>query len=162
MVNLGRITYSYRLSNFGLQLSASVRHIMTTIQMRVSPRWASFLLLVVAVPSLACNSDADCSYNGACQSSGCRCTAAWSGPSCSTLNLLPATRGAGLHDIGSNMSSWGGSVLKGDDEKYHMWSSEMVNHCGLDTWTSNSHVVHAVRSSVELHGCCIQQHRGVH
>eukprot|EP00936_MAST-01D_sp_MAST-1D-sp1_P001499 g1499.t1 len=107
-----------------------------------------FLACLVGASASKCASNADCSFNGKCTAKGlCACRAAWSGPSCATLELLPATKGAGLHGIGSNTSSWGGSVLKGEDGKYHMWASEMINHCGLNLWTTNSHVVHAVADS---------------
>ena len=39
----------------------------------------------------------------------------------------------------------GGSVLLDDDgETLHMYAAEMLNHCGIDSWTTNSHIVHAV------------------
>ena len=95
-----------------------------------------------------CATDLDCSNNGMCAGGTCSCDAAWMGPACTRLNLLPATRGTGLHSPDAhvhNTSSWGGSVLKGDsDGKYHMWASELINNCGLNLWTSNSHIVHAI------------------
>ena len=62
-----------------------------------------------------CTSEGDCSYNGECQAGTCICDRAWRGARCATLNLLPATRGAGLNasDSGGPISSWGGTVTKG-------------------------------------------------
>jgi hypothetical protein len=64
-------------------------------------------------PPVACASDADCSYNGICQSKLCKCDTAWKGDRCQTLALLPTTRSAGLRSVddGRNTSSWGGSVI---------------------------------------------------
>ena len=66
-------------------------------------------------------------------------------------------------------SSWGGSVLQSDDGHWWMWSAEMVDHCGIDSWTRNSRIVLASTASLaepfqferfgdweprrELHGC---------
>ena len=76
----------------------------------------------------------------------CRCDAAWKGDRCQTLALLPTARDAGLRlvDGGSNTSSWGGSVVRDPATGLlHMWSSELLAHCGIDSWTTNSHVIHA-------------------
>ena len=110
----------------------------------------SFLLLSAA-SAHPCTSDADCAYNGVCTASACICAPAWRSNSsspfgCSLLNLLNPVRGAGLHSVdgGRNTSSWGGSALR--DERtglYHMFASQFTNHCGLETWTANSHVVRA-------------------
>lgn len=103
-------------------------------------------IVVSAAAAAACSGDADCSYNGACASGACACEAAWSGPACGTLNLLPAAKEGGLRQLGAkqNVTTWGGAVQLGDDGKYHMWASEMLNHCALDSWADNSQVVHAV------------------
>ena len=77
----------------------------------------------------ACRSDDDCSLNGQCGASGeCACRPAWRGRRCETLNLLPATRGAGYHavDGGHNTSSWGGAALPGPDSRWHLWAAEMT------------------------------------
>eukprot|EP01062_Namystynia_karyoxenos_P040429 TRINITY_DN29489_c4_g1_i1.p1 TRINITY_DN29489_c4_g1~~TRINITY_DN29489_c4_g1_i1.p1 ORF type:complete len:443 (+),score=86.05 TRINITY_DN29489_c4_g1_i1:89-1330(+) len=103
-----------------------------------------------AAPSGGCSSHADCFHNGECTTAGeCRCELPWSGPQCSVLLRLPADPAAGFHsphDDGAprNVSSWGGSVLKGDDGKYHMFAAEMVQSCGIEWWEPNSQVVHAV------------------
>jgi hypothetical protein len=42
---------------------------------------------------------------------------------------------------GTKASSWGGSVLwSEEDEKWHMFASELVNSCGLHAWACNSQV----------------------
>jgi len=103
------------------------------------------------MPTSSCQTTSDCSLNGEC-SGACMCAPGWGGPNCETVQFSPATReGNGYHELddGANTSSWGGSVLQDDDGVYHMWASEMVNHCGLDSWRSNSRVVHATSSTPE-------------
>ena len=99
-------------------------------------------------PPAECATAADCSYNGECnpRTQLCRCNVAWKGDRCQTLSLLPTVRDAGLRlvDDGANTSTWGGAaVLDPDTGLLHMWSSEMLAHCGIDSWTTNSHVIHA-------------------
>lgn len=89
--------------------------------------------------------------NGVCTAGACACDPAWeTAPNaklgCSTLSLLPASRGTGLHtlDGGCNTSSWGGSVLQDETTGvWHMWASEITEHCGINAWTFNSRIVHA-------------------
>jgi hypothetical protein len=105
----------------------------------------------VAVASAAgCSSDAGCSYNGACQQGTCHCDAAWDGPSCGSLRLLPTSRTSGLRaeDDGRNTSTWGGTVaLDNVTGKLHMWASQMAGHCGIQAWKINSFIVHAVAAA---------------
>ena len=95
-----------------------------------------------------CKTELDCSLNGKCTASGaCSCNPMWKGPACATLNLLPATKLSGLRTVekdGKNTSSWGGQVLQGSDGKWHMLAAEITNHCGINAWTRNSRVIHAV------------------
>ena len=101
--------------------------------------------------AFACDTDAACSLNGVCEASVCVCDDAWlSAPGaafgCSVLNVQRPARGTGLHslDDGHNSSSWGGSVLFDNRTGiYHMFASQMVNHCGINSWTENSHVIRA-------------------
>eukprot|EP01052_Picozoa_sp_SAG31_P061483 SAG31_NODE_20555_length_571_cov_0.864407_1_plen_133_part_10 len=93
----------------------------------------------------------DCSLNGKCDtpSGQCMCGAGWTGPRCSTLRLQPAERNSGLHSVddGRPTSSWGGVVNKlpgGPSTGWGMVAAEMVNHCGIDSWTRNSRIVFAV------------------
>eukprot|EP01060_Flectonema_neradi_P031101 TRINITY_DN4634_c2_g1_i1.p1 TRINITY_DN4634_c2_g1~~TRINITY_DN4634_c2_g1_i1.p1 ORF type:complete len:504 (+),score=109.13 TRINITY_DN4634_c2_g1_i1:53-1513(+) len=96
-----------------------------------------------------CRGDDDCSFNGKCNSGTCNCRPAWSGHRCETLNILPTPLKAAYRgtDNGHNTSSWGGAVLKGPDNKYHMWAAEMTEHCGIGAWSQNSRVIHAVADS---------------
>ena len=57
----------------------------------------------------------------------------------------------GLHspDSPSNTtSSWGGSVaFDAATSKWNMYAAEMVNHCGIGAWESNSRIVRATSAS---------------
>ena len=112
----------------------------------------------VAVP---CTSDLDCSLNGICRTglnrtgsgpalpASCSCDAAWAGPKCETLSLLPTGATGDLRlqrpemqdhayinpsIIGSrtsasslrNVSTWGMSVLWHGGQ-YHGFFAEMVH-----------------------------------
>ena len=96
-----------------------------------------------------CAGAADCSHNGACGAGGaCACDAAWGGPACAELRLLPVDAAApGLrltNSTGHNVSTWGAPMLLDEATgRWHAWPSEMVNGCGINSWTSNSHIVHA-------------------
>lgn len=107
----------------------------------------------VTWPPQPCFSDADCSFNGACNTTStlCDCDVAWTGDRCQSLALEPTLPDAGLRltsAAGKNISSWGGAVLidLGESDTgpmFHMWASEMEAGCGIDTWRSNSRIVHA-------------------
>ena len=106
------------------------------------------LLLLLAGAEAGCSSDEDCSLNGRCKPGGvCACLAAWSGPSCGVLSLLPATKGAGLHaphSASNTSSSWGGSVgYDAATRRWQMYAAEMVNGCGIGSWEENSRIVRA-------------------
>ena len=100
--------------------------------------------------AFSCKSDLDCSLNGKCETNHlCSCSAAWKGDRCSTLNFLPTTRDSGYrvmnnNTLGGNLSSWGGGGWYDEqDQKWYMWVSEMADHCGMHTWTTNSQTVRA-------------------
>jgi hypothetical protein len=93
----------------------------------------------------ACASALSCHLNGVCEANLCRCDAAWTGPLCGTLHLLPTA--AGPHSgrawpSAPNTSSWGGNVLEVDGS-FHLYVSEMGGSCGLASWQHNSFVRHA-------------------
>ncbi len=99
-----------------------------------------------SVTATPCTSNVDCSYNGECKNKVCECDPAWKGQYCAQLNLQPTTKDAGYQNFegGQNVSSWGGSVIKGSDNKYHMYAAEMGYWCGISTWRPNSLLIHAV------------------
>ena len=112
------------------------------------------ILLLAASGHAGCRTDVDCSLNGICNiSTGqCACDPSWSGDACNTLLLLPAASPTaahvpGLHTReadGRNTSSWGGQVLWDPSTGlYNMWAAEMINNCGINSWTRNSRIVHA-------------------
>jgi len=105
---------------------------------------------IITWPPQKCRSHADCSYNGRCnpETEVCECNASWKGDRCHILNLLPAVRNTGLRIVseqnGRNISTWGGSVIFDPTNNIsHMWAAEISDHCGLNTWTTNSRIIHA-------------------
>eukprot|EP01084_Bolivina_argentea_P042317 78042_1 len=94
-----------------------------------------------------CQSDTDCSLNGVCNhvTKNCTCNIGWKGYRCGVLDLLPANKSSGYNRI--NTTSWGGTVVIDDNDtnentKYHMFVSEIANHCGMHNWMRGSQVVH--------------------
>lgn len=83
----------------------------------------------------------------------CNCDAAWTGESCSQLNLLAPEHVMAAYpppDLIGNTTSWGGSVIHDSDTGiYHMFVAEMSQGCGLNSWTSNSQIAHATSASPE-------------
>ena len=111
-----------------------------------------FILLAAlcAAAAASCDSDFDCSLNGLCQNSACICDPPWHGPFCSLLLPAPApiTPAFGLNSTnrGDSTTSWGATVLL-RNATFHMFLAEMVNHCGLNDWTSASRCTHATSAS---------------
>ena len=110
-------------------------------------------LAAAAVHGKACTSRADCSYNGDCHtaSKACVCAPQFTGAQCDIFNFAPLDTAGGAPGYqhvnasdGSFVSSWGGSVLLGDDGKYHMWAAEMTQGTGIKAWITNSQIIHAV------------------
>ena len=105
-----------------------------------------------------CASDVDCSLNGECNaaSGACECDFGWRGPRCGELALGAVDRAnPGLREInittGRNISTWGAPVLfDGATSTWHAWASEMVNECGLNSWRSNSQIVHSTSTDGPL------------
>lgn len=111
------------------------------------------VVTLVASSVDSCQTDMDCSLNGQCAATVCRCDPGWRGADCGVLNLGPTqsnTVGSGqiYPALGSNTSSWGGGIVFRDGQ-YHLYVSEMANHCGLATWGTNSFVRHAVSETVD-------------
>jgi hypothetical protein len=106
------------------------------------------LLAVVASAQTdpVCKNDFNCSYNGVCSSGSCVCSKGWMGSFCHALDLQPATNSSGLDQLrmDAKTSTWGGTVMYYEgDKQYHMWASEISQHCGIHRWISNSIIVHA-------------------
>jgi len=92
-----------------------------------------------------CKTSSDCSLNGDCVKGVCKCDAPWTEePTCDVLAVLPAEAHAGYRN--ESAASWGGNALF-EDGKYHLFVAEMVNHCGLESWGTNSAIVRAEAAS---------------
>ena len=102
-------------------------------------------------PPRRCTNGHDCSLNGLCAAGTCVCDAAWHGAQCAQLSLVPAATIDPAYPPASwkgNTTSWGGSVVRDEDTgKFHMYLAEMLNGCGMNTWTTNSIIRHAVATS---------------
>lgn len=96
-----------------------------------------------------CASDEDCHLNGVCTSGTCACVPEWTGETCGELNLHPARPSPQSGYDEANTSSWGGSIIASEDGLHHMFVSRMVKGGGLDTWTTNSEIIHATSEDPE-------------
>ena len=113
-----------------------------------------------AVAAFRCEDALSCELNGRCDPSGtCQCGPGWTGPTCGTLDLLPARRGGAWpreHPTppeywgdGRTPAGWGGSIQRSDDAKYHLFSATgcyipaRIMH--MDGWELN----HAVAQDPE-------------
>lgn len=97
--------------------------------------------LALAESLKACSSPLDCSLNGECSGGLCHCDAAWSGaPGCDVLAVEAAPLDNGYHNL--TFASWGGNAIY-QDGLWHLFVAQIVNHCGLDRWGSNSEIVRA-------------------
>lgn len=62
-----------------------------------------------------------------------------------SFQLWPTVKKGGIK--GEDFSTWGGSVVKGEDGRYHMFVSAFENDCGLSSWEYNSKIVRASSES---------------
>lgn len=107
-----------------------------------------------APPPFTCQDSWNCSLAGECKDGVCVCDKPWTGSDCSQLSFKPAPisscgKACAYHAMDEKNTSWGGSVIKGEDGKYYMATAEMANGCGLGSWTTNSQVAMAVASTPE-------------
>eukprot|EP01052_Picozoa_sp_SAG31_P026625 SAG31_NODE_2428_length_5715_cov_6.736111_6_plen_341_part_00 len=126
----------------------------------------SHMVTTTALTSLPpCKSDLDCSLNGVCDKTTgvCACDEPWTSnldganklPACGFLrfsrngspNNASQSPAGVFHGVNKEWTSWGASVVRGRDKKYHAFVAEMANECGLGTWQQNSQVVHAVAAT---------------
>ncbi|KAI9148377.1 Protein SERAC1 [Paramyrothecium foliicola] len=131
-------------------------------------RLLSLFSLGFATLALAstCETDEDCSLNGLCKPktsncpSGkrpikeCVCDPGWFGEDCGRLDLAPALKTAGYNqtlapnvgDFGPHgNASWGGRILQDpeDPTRFHLFTSQFANGCGLGGWRPHSLIVRA-------------------
>ena len=52
-----------------------------------------------------------------------------------------------MSDTRGKLSTWGGSVVRGHDGKFHMFSAQMTHNTGIVVWMSNSRIRHAVSTT---------------
>jgi hypothetical protein len=71
------------------------------------------------------------------------------GVTCEVFDTMPTDPNQlGLQLPNHDSSTWGGSVEYNErDGLYHMFASEIINNCGLYSWTTNSQVIRAVSES---------------
>ena len=98
----------------------------------VSMAMAGLLLasLAAGLPPFKCVNDLDCELTGSCDAGRCACFPGWSGPTCGTLDLLPARREGAwpaqraeppeYWGDGATPASWGAHINKADDGRYHI------------------------------------------
>jgi len=101
----------------------------------------------------SCHVDEDCKLNGVCNlnTGRCDCDQPWSGDDCGYLTfdkVEPCWEwGCGFHGDEHNTATWGGSVIKDENNVYNMFAAQMGQNCTLGQWQTNSIVVHATSST---------------
>lgn len=116
------------------------------------------LLLLGLVLSIAsgCSTDDDCEQLGSCVAGACVCSRGWSGPSCGSLNLLPAAPlatsrlwpSAEAHDAGF-ASAWGFThTFEPSDNLHHGWVTVACGASGVvGQGGGNSFIAHVTAPS---------------
>jgi len=101
------------------------------------------ILISLSLHLYACTTTEDCQFNGICSNGLCQCDPGWTGSQCGVLNFVPAPLNAGFRQ--NDSYSWCGTILPDDKtpDLYHLYSSEMGDHCNLNVWRSDSQIVHA-------------------
>merc|ERR1719272_2041328 len=110
---------------------------------------ASLLFATVAVSfagaaATSCTTAADCSMAGSCESGSCNCAVGFHGLHCEALSMVAYKCGFGGLCLTNGSTTWGGSVVQGDDGRWHMYAAMMTQNKTLQAWLSNSVVLHAV------------------
>jgi len=104
------------------------------------------ILILNTTCTEGCTRDEDCWLNGVCTNGKCVCDSYWEGATCQTLRLGSAQPG-GAYGYSPNVTAWGGNpVLVGST--YHLFVTEITEHCGLCMWGKNSHVIHATSNNL--------------
>lgn len=86
---------------------------------------------------------------GDCLGGTCVCDAGWRGAACSSLAFVPGSRALGYHNTTPGVgASWGANAIFVDG-LWHAFIAEMVNNCTLNSYGSNSQIVHATSPSLD-------------
>lgn len=99
-----------------------------------------------------CATDEDCYLNGRCVAGSCDCDAGWIGSHCGQFDFVPTPPtplGGKAYPPASDSSTWGTSVIKGKDGKFHMYTSGILGKCGLAVWAPNCALTHATSSTLD-------------
>ena len=123
--------------------------------------WAERILIVMSAVSIAtaCQTLDDCHRAGVCVAGKCSCDPGWTGESCQRLDLIAQefpSSGAAWNTRNSSNSSWcitvprtekdylGYSpVYQSNNDTFHIFVSQMVPGCSLETWIPGSRIIHA-------------------
>jgi hypothetical protein len=105
-----------------------------------------FVFWVGAASVYSCTNDVECSLNGVCDAGSCTCDIGWGGLECGNLSLGKTDPTLG-HPWNSDASSWGGLPILADDGSWHLFYSQFSRGCGLNDWSTNSRIVHAVAAT---------------
>jgi hypothetical protein len=104
------------------------------------------------VPGADCVSASGCYLNGQCENGSCRCYPGWRGKHCGQFDLLPTPPGplgGKAFPVQDDESSWGSSVIRDADGRYHMYSSGILGKCGLAVWAANAALTHSVSDTLD-------------
>ena len=109
------------------------------------------LLAVVActtgAAAPACGHPRDCNMAGNCVAGACVCAAGFVGDSCQELRMEAYRCGSGGLCLSNGTTTWGGSIVEADDGSYHMFAAMMTANQTLQSWLTNSVVLHATAPS---------------
>lgn len=89
-----------------------------------------------------------CHLNGDCVKGRCVCDPWWSGtPDCSVMAFEPQDKDTGYFN--HTETSWGGLPIQDPvTQQWNLFHAQMLNHCGLGSWSHNSIVARSVSETV--------------
>jgi hypothetical protein len=91
-----------------------------------------------------CGGPRDCNMAGTCVGGTCACTTGFAGASCDALAMEAYRCADGGLCLANGSATWGGSVVRADDGTFHMYAAMMTDNTTLQSWLTNSVVLHAV------------------